>query len=357
MTAHHTKPVPKVVIIGYPGVTLMDVSGPMQVFSSARRASYPAYEVTFASAEGGPIETDVGVQLASRRIDQLEQWSIDTVLIAGGEGVFAAMEDRDLLDWILKKRACVRRIGSTCMGTFVLGAAGLTKGRRVTTHWRWANSLKKRFPDVDVHSDAIYVNDREIWSSAGVSAGIDMALAMVEEDLGHGEALEIARGLVVPLKRSGGQSQFSAALEMQTADREGRLDHLHAWIMDNLESDLSVERLAQVYGRSTRTFLRHYKAATGMTPAKAVEGVRVEAARALLEQGSNHISVVARRCGFDHIETMRRSFVRCLGVSPSEYRGLFGKRSGYVDSGPKETVHPVVRPHQADPDTVIVTDD
>lgn len=324
MATNHANAARHVVVVVYPQVTLMDAAGPLQVFTTAAEISKGSYRLTLASVNGGLVPTDAGIPMESRSLHELDDFPIDTLLVAGGDGVFVAMTDTVLLDWVRDCSATVRRVGSTCMGTFLLAAAGLLDGRRATTHWRWADLLHEQFPAVHVHSDAIYIEDAGMWSSAGVSAGIDLSLAMVQRDLGHATALEVARRLVIPLKRAGGQSQFSSTLELQTADRHGDFDRLHAWIHAHLDSDLNLERLAEVYGRSTRTFVRHYKAATGITPAKAVERMRVEAARGLLEENRTSIGRVAQRCGFDNHETMRRSFLRCLCVPPAEYRARFG---------------------------------
>lgn len=324
MPTDYAKSVRHVVVAAYPGITLMDAAGPLQVFSTAAAIEPRAYRLTLASLTGGPMLTDTGVVLDSDPLLALGNADIDTLLVVGGDGVFSAMRDPDLLEWLGTHARWSRRLGCTCMGAFLLAEAGLLDGRRVTTHWRWADALQERFPAIEVNPDAIYIDDDGVWSSAGVSAGIDLALAMVQADLGHPTALEVARRLVVPLKRAGGQSQFSSALELQSADPNGGFDGLHAWIRANLNRDLSLERLAEVYGRSTRTFVRHYKAATGTTPAKAVERMRVETARGLLEEGGARMARVARRCGFDNVETMRRSFLRCLGVPPAAYRARFG---------------------------------
>ena len=294
------------------------------VFTTAASETEGGYAVQLVSPAGGMVSTDCGVGLESVGFERVVDTAFDTVMVAGGEGVFTAISDPDLLAWVRAQSATVRRIGSTCIGAFLLAAAGLLDGRRATTHWRWAGSLQRRFPNVDVDPDAIYIEDRGVWTSAGVSAGIDLSLAMVERDFGHDVALEVARRLVIPLKRAGGQSQFSSTLALQSADRDGAFDQLHTWIGENLQTDLNIERLAEVYGRSTRTFVRHYKAATGTTPAKAVERMRVDAARNLLERNGIHLGRVASRCGFDNVETMRRSFVRCLGIAPAAYRARFG---------------------------------
>lgn len=315
------------VVLVYPGVTLMDAAGPLQVFATASGIGERSCRISVVSKEGGSVPTDSGVSLDTVALRSVEAESIDTLIVAGGDGVFDVMGDRELLHWLRGRAAETRRTGSTCMGAFLLAAAGLLDGRRATTHWRWASTLQSRFPALQVESDAIYIRDNHFWTSAGVSAGIDLALAMVQADAGHATALEVARRLVLPLKRAGGQSQYSSALELQTADANGAFDRLHAWMRANLASDLKVERLAEVYGRSTRTFVRHYRMATGTTPAKSVERMRVEVARGLLEEDGASIARVATRCGFDNVETMRRSFVRCLGVSPAAYRARFGAGS------------------------------
>ncbi len=243
---------------------------------------------------------------------------------------------RRLVAWLAARAAQARRTCSVCTGAFLLAAAGLLDGRRATTHWRWAGALQAQYPKVRVEPRPIYVQDGAIWSSAGVSAGIDLALALVEADLGHAAALEVARYLVVFLKRPGSQAQFSAALAGQV-EGNGRFGDLHAWIAANLGRDLRIERLAERMAMSPRNFARAYAAATGVTPAKAVEARRVEQARRLLEETARPIGWVARQCGFGDDERMRRSFTRWIGVSPSDYRERF--RSGRPDAVRSDTVH------------------
>jgi transcriptional regulator GlxA family with amidase domain len=207
-----------------------------------------------------------------------------------------------------------------CSGAFLLATAGLLDGRRAVTHWRRCAEFARRFPAVRLEPDPIFIRDGDIWTSAGVTAGIDLALALVEEDLGRELALAVARHLVVFLKRPGGQAQFSATLALQHGD--ARFERLHAWIADNLRRDLSVGSLADAAGMSERSFVRHYRQATGRTPARAVEQVRVEAARHLLERG-RPVKRVAAHCGYGSEETMRRSFLRLLGATPQAYRERF----------------------------------
>ena len=249
--------------------------------------------------------------------------------------------DRHVLRWIARRGRHARRIASVCTGSFLLAATGLLDGRRATTHWRRCAELARRYPAVHVESDPIFVRDGDVWTSAGVTAGIDLALAFVEADLGRAAALSVARQLVVFAKRPGGQAQFSAGLALAT---DPDFDALHAWMAGNLHQDLSVPRLADRAGMSERSFARRYRAATGTTPSRAVERLRVEAAREALGTTRRSIKDVARRCGFGSEETMRRSFLRMLAVAPRDYRqrfpGVMPVRGG---------IHIVQRAQQRDP--------
>jgi transcriptional regulator GlxA family with amidase domain len=232
------------------------------------------------------------------------------------------MEDRGTVSWITKAAARTRRVTSVCNGAFLLAAAGLLDGRRATTHWSACETLQRRYPEVEVEPDSIFVKDGDLYTAAGVAAGMDLSLALVEEDLGRRAALEVARWLVLFLKRPGGQSQFSAQLSAQIAEREPLRD-LQAWIADNLEADLSVPALAERACMSPRNFARAFRKEVGMTPAVYVEAARVEAARIALDGSQEPVESVARRCGFGTVETMRRAFHRRLGVGPSSYRERF----------------------------------
>lgn len=314
------------VIVAYPGVTLLDVTGPAQVFSTANDLAaepFTRYEVVLASRTGGVVPTDTGIGLATASLKAAAAKPIDTLLVAGGLGVFDAANDEHLTAWFQRQALRSRRAGSTCMGTFLMAAAGLLTGKRAATHWRWCDELQKRYPNIVVQRDPIFVRDGAIWSSAGVTAGIDLALAMVEEDHDHRLAAKVSSSLVVFLKRPGGQSQFSAALMAQADDANGRFSALHAWIADNLDKDLRVERLAERAGMSARSFARTYTAYVGTTPAKAVERMRVEAAKSLLVRRGVALATVARRSGFHDKERMRRAFTRQVGVSPVEFRSRF----------------------------------
>jgi transcriptional regulator GlxA family with amidase domain len=323
----------EVTILVYPGVTLLDATGPAQVFAEAAHvvpADDPPYRVVLASRSGGPIATDTGIALGTVSLEEAASRPMDTLLAAGGMGVFAAAEDAQLVDWIRRQATRTRRAGSTCMGAFLTAAAGLLRDRRAVTHWRWCETLQEQHPEAIIERDPIFVQDGPVWSSAGVSAGIDLALAMVAEDHGHNAALGVARRLVVYLKRPGGQAQFSAVLAAQTADRHGDFDLLHAWMSDNLAADLRVDRLAGRVGMSPRNFARRYAARMSATPAHAVEMLRVEAARRLLEDVDIPVKTIAARCGFGDYERLRRSFVRTIGVAPTAYRERFGAASSGV---------------------------
>lgn len=230
-----------------------------------------------------------------------------------------------MLSWICEASAAARRTVSVCLGAFLLAASGLLDGRRAVTHWHYCHQLRARYPRVRVKAEPIFVRDGPVWSSAGATAGIDLAPALVEEDLGHAIALEVPQRLVVFLKRPRGQAQFSRALAAQSADRAGDFEALHAWMAENLATDLRVERLAEQAGMSPRSFARLYAARTGAIPARAVEVLRLEAARRLLtERPDLSVARVAERCRFGDDERMRRSFVRRLSVAPTDYRFRFG---------------------------------
>ncbi|WP_237151902.1 GlxA family transcriptional regulator [Oryzibacter oryziterrae] len=310
-------------ILAFPNVQILDVTGPMQVFSTANdmaaaKGQAPHYLIEVVG-EAAETRASSGLSFASRVLPDLAS-PLDTLIVAGGRGVNAAAERRTLVDWVRARAKRARRVASVCSGAFLLAEAGLLDGRRAVTHWSRIHEFSTRFPQVFLEADPIFIREGKVWTSAGVTAGIDLALALVEEDLGHAVALAVARVLVVFLKRPGGQSQYSATLALQAGD--GRFDALHAWINDNLKGDLTLARLAAEAGMSERSFSRHYRAATGKTPVRAVEDLRTEAARRLLEQGYS-VGEVARRAGFGSDETMRRAFVKLVGVAPQAYRERF----------------------------------
>ncbi|WP_246196074.1 GlxA family transcriptional regulator [Aquisphaera giovannonii] len=318
----------RVVLLAYPGADLLDVAGPCAVFDAfghapdgAREGTAPGYRLEVVSAGGGTrVETSCRVALVAGRDYRSIRGTVDTLLVAGGEGAWRAARDEPLLRWLRRMAPRVRRIGSVCTGAFVLAAAGLLDGRRATTHWELCPRLARDHPAVAVEEEPIFVRDGNVYTSAGVTAGMDLALAMVEEDHGHDAAMRIARHLVMFVRRPGGQPQFSAALDLQAAERRP-IRELQAWIAGHPSGDLSVGALAARVHMSPRNFARVFRDEVGQTPARFVERVRVEAARRLLEESAAGLDRVARECGFGGPDSMRRSFLRVLRVAPSKYRG------------------------------------
>lgn len=323
-----TRPL-RIVLLAYEDMNLLDLSGPLQAFASAARrhsaGGPPLYELTVASAAGGLVASSAGLACMTVPIGSLEGSKIDTLLVAGGCAGETYIAPPVLVDWIRRRAPSVRRLASVCTGAFMLAATGLLDGRRVTTHWEWAERLRKLHPQVQVDQDKIYIRDGQVWSSAGVSAGIDLALALINDDYGHRIAIETARQMVVFMKRAGGQSQFSAPLAAQ-ARGNGRFSDLHAWIAMNLQHDLRVERLAEQAKMSPRTFARSYASEVGCTPARAVETMRIEAARRALEETTLPLKAIAGNTGHGTEQNLRRAFQRLLGVSPGEYRQRFSGR-------------------------------
>lgn len=313
----------RIEILAYPDIQLLDVSGPLQVFASANdfraQAGEPApYEVAVVAA-APRIRTSAGLVLETAALPP-HGARIDTLIVPGGWGVNAACGDPELVQWVIGRSRDATRTASVCSGAMLLATAGLLDGRRAVTHWGRCAEFSRRFPAVHLEPDPIFIRDGNVWTSAGVTAGIDLALSFVEADLGRRVALSVARELVVFLKRPGGQAQFSQTLKLQQGDE--RFDRLHGWIQDNLDGDLSLPNLAERANMSPRSFSRHYREATGRTPARAIEEIRIEAARRMLEQGKA-VNQTARRCGFGSEETMRRSFLRALGTNPRDYRERF----------------------------------
>lgn len=318
----------KVVFVLFPDTKLLDVTGPVQVFTDARRTDdQPAYDVTLVSECGGLIRTDAGISLETQPLPVTSDTrpGPDILLVSGGRSAFDAAQSPTLRQWLQREAPKAGRVGSICLGAFILAESGLLTGCDAVTHWAYCRQLADEYPDISVHTDPIFVRNDRVWTSAGVSAGIDMALAMVEEDLGHDEAMRLSRMLVLHLKRPGGQAQFSAELRRQTESENGRFDDLHGWIRDNPAADLSVAALSRYAGMSERTFARQYKADTGTSPAQAVEVFRVEAASALLETGQHPLKRVAAEAGFGAEERMRRAFQKHRGISPSAYQDRFRK--------------------------------
>lgn len=313
----------RIVLVAFDGVQILDVTGPSEVFSQADRSSEAReYRLELVAPAGGAVTTSSGLKLLADRPIKECRGPIDTLVVAGGLGTREAVRDERLIAWLKRAAARSRRVTSVCSGAFLLARAGLLEGRRATTHWAGTEALARSYPAVQVDPDPIFVRDGNVYTSAGVTAGIDLALALVAEDLGPAASLEVARNLVLFMRRPGGQAQFSSALSGQSADRSP-IRELQAWIVDHLEGDLSVPELAARALMSPRNFARVFTRETGLTPGAYVETVRVERAKALLETTSLSVEEISRRCGFGRPETFRRAFGRRVRVSPSDYREHF----------------------------------
>lgn len=311
-----------VVVVTFDGAQILDVTGPLEVFSSASRLLPAArYATRVVTTRGGPVRASSGLEFASTSLAAVAS-PVDTLVVAGGADMDAAVADAELLAQVRRLATDARRVTSVCSGAFVLAAAGLLTGRRATTHWAECALLADTYPDVTVDPDAIYVRDGAVWTSAGVTAGIDLALALVADDHGRQAAAAVARQLVVYLQRSGGQAQFSALLAAQAADTQPVRDLL-SWIRDHLADDLSVPSLARRIHLSERQLTRVFKAQVGVTAADHVEAVRLESACRLLETTDRTVEQIARTCGFGTPETMNRSFRRRLSTTPGDHRHHF----------------------------------
>ncbi|MVT50880.1 helix-turn-helix domain-containing protein [Bradyrhizobium yuanmingense] len=315
----------RVIFVLFDDCLLLDFAGPLQAFELAcetSKAGQAPYVWQICSLKGGPVKTSSGLEVITTALADCDQKNIDTLVVGGGPGVHRAAAEAALVDWFRLAAPKARRVCSVCTGTFVLAAAGLLRGRRAVTHWGSCDLLREKHPDVSVQVDPVFVHDGGIWTSAGVTAGIDLALTLLEDDLGHREAMRIARRLVVFLKRPGGQAQFSVPLSMQ-ASEDRAFETISSWMQENLGRDLRVESLADRAGMSPRTFARVFRQKTGRTPAKAVEELRVEAARRALEESASPIKEIAARAGFQSEEHLRRAFRRRLNVLPHDYRIRF----------------------------------
>ncbi|WP_207481310.1 GlxA family transcriptional regulator [Arenibaculum pallidiluteum] len=314
----------KVEILCFPDVQLLDVAGPLQALSSANeqlgRQGRASSYVMRVVAPKPDIRATAGLSFATDALSGTDD-PVDTLIVAGGQGVMRAAEDTDLVSWVATRARASRRVAAVCTGAFLLGAAGLLDGRRAVTHWEYCERLARRFPLAKVEPDRIFIRDGHVWTSAGVTAGIDLTLALVEEDLGHALALAVAQHLVMFLKRPGGQAQFSAMLTLQASD--DRFPNLHAWIREHLSTELSLPRLAEQVGMSERSFSRKYREQTGITPAQAVKRIRIEVARQLVVETELPLKRIADRCGFGTEETLRRAFHETFGSAPSDYRHRF----------------------------------
>lgn len=312
----------RVVIAGFPGVQALDVVGPHEVFSGASLLTSGGYDVVLASADGQPVSTATGLAFAAAPLPD-PGGPVDTVVLPGGTGVDAARSNVELVDWIKAVSGSARRIVTVCTGAFLAAEAGLLDGQRATTHWAYAARLAREFPGVDVDPDPIFVRSSEkVWTAAGVTAGIDLALSLVEDDHGTEVAQTVARWLVLYLRRPGGQTQFAAPVWMPRAKRTSIRD-----VQEIIEAEPggahSVDDLARRAAMSPRHFTRVFTEEIGEAPGQYVERIRTEAARRQLEQTDDTVVVIAARCGFGTAETMRRNFIRRVGISPDSYRKTF----------------------------------
>ncbi|GAA4542497.1 GlxA family transcriptional regulator [Streptomyces collinus] len=308
-----------VLAVLFDGLQSLDVTGPVEVFAGAELLSPGAYRIRTASLDGAPVRTTSGLTLVPDE-SLTTAPDPDILLVPGGTG--SLRPDPRLVTWVRERGPRAGRLVSVCTGAAVLAAAGLLDGRRATTHWAYCDRLAHEHPAVEIDPDPVFVRDGHIATSAGVTAGIDLALALVEEDLGRDAALTIARHLVVFLRRPGNQAQFSAQLAAQTAQREPLRD-VQRWITDHPDADLCVDTLAARARLSPRHFARAFRAETGMTPGRYVDRVRLEHARRLLEDTAGGVEEIARTSGYGTPEAMRRAFVRTLGTPPAEYRRRF----------------------------------
>ena len=323
----------RVGIVAFPDSQILDIAGPLAVFTEASRifrrvtgSTDEAYQVQLVSTTpDGMVGCYCGVSLTAATDFRSYRGRTDTLLVAGGFGVTESAGIVGFLPWLRQTARGARRIGAVCSGAVVLAEAGLLDGRRATTHWYWCRQIAERYPNVLFDADPIFVRDGNVYTSAGVTAGIDLSLALVEEDLGAEVALLTARGLVVFLRRPGSQSQFSAALALQATDR-APLNELQSWIYDHLDESLTVERLAEQARMSPRNFARVFKEQLGVTPARFLLQIRIEAARRRLEESTQTIEQIAADCGFGSTESMRQAFQRTLRVSPQDYRKRFSTR-------------------------------
>jgi transcriptional regulator GlxA family with amidase domain len=312
-----------VVLVVFPGLQTLDLVGPAEVFAAANdEVGGSAYRLLVAAVDAGPVTSSSHLSLLAPEALEEIAGPVDTLLVVGGDGTTFAVADEVLVHHVDRLAGGARRVASVCSGAFVLAQAGLLDGKRATTHWRVCDLLARSFPSVDVDPDPIYVRDGNVWTSAGVTAGMDLALALVEEDHGRDVALAIARRFVLFLRRPANQSQFSAPLRAQTADHDGIRAALHH-VAEHPDADCSVRALARVALMSERSFARCFTAEVGMTPARHVERVRTETARRLLEESDEGVESIAAAAGFGTAETMRRTFLRLLRTSPTEYRRRF----------------------------------
>lgn len=304
-------------------LTLTDVSGPSDVFGIASQYFLPPgavpYQIIMASAGGGLVATSSGIVIQTTALADVMPDAVDTILVPGAGPPTDPPIPPELVAWLASHGGAPRRLCAVCTGAFLLAAAGLLDGVKVTTHWQSAQALAERFPEVKVDAQPVFIRDGRVWSSAGMTACLDLALAIVEDDLGHEVAMEVARSMVLFLRRPGEQPQVSAPLSLQAAG-DPKFMRLHAWMLQNLAGNLTLEVLADRAGMSLRTFTRHYTRKVGRSPAKTIEGFRLEAAQRILLESEAPLKKVARECGFGDEQNLRRAFLRATGILPEQFR-------------------------------------
>ena len=308
----------KIALVAFPGVQLLDIAGPADVFEMANSFNLePVYELLSVSALGGNTATTSGIDIATVAASEVPAASLDTLILAGGspQGLNEAIQNPALRAWVRQAASTARRFGSVCSGAFALAEWGLLDGLRATTHWAATARLQRRYPHIEVQADAIYVRNDQVWTSGGVTSGIDMCLAMIEEDLGRVVATRVAKQLILPVRRLGNQSQFSSLLDNQA----GRYARLIDWLRAHLREPLNIERLAEQAGESARSFYRHFQAETGQSPAAFIEALRLQVAREQLEAGAS-VKAAARAAGFTSDEQLSRVFARRCNMTPLQYR-------------------------------------
>jgi transcriptional regulator GlxA family with amidase domain len=320
----------RIVFIAGPETEILDLVGPLQVFARAaekyrarKPRSPPIYSVeVISTSRQKSILSNCGLRITAHQTFRELRGKIDTLLVAGGNAIEREEISGEVVRWLRNTAKRARRVGSVCTGAMLLARAGLLDGRQATTHWAWCDLLTKRCPRAEVNPNPIFVRDGNIYTSAGVTAGMDLALALVEADHGPALALQVARNLVLYLRRPGGQSQFSAALSLQMTDRKP-LRELESWVLDNLDKSLDVAALAAKVAMSPRNFARVFAKEMKTTPAKFIERLRLEAARRRLEESENSMETIAQECGFGNVNSMRNVFQRTLKIAPGQYRRHF----------------------------------